>query len=86
MTSYANDSNTKQVLPINAIGKRAHLIKDVENFDGNRLFDNSWATTCSQPDISSFLRQLRYTDVNTLYNNLTPLQKQQLDSLLDQSF
>lgn len=87
MTSYADDGATKQVLPVNAVAKRAHLIKDVENFDGSRLFDNSWLTnSCSQSDISSFIRQLRYTDVQTLYNNLTPLQKQQLDILLDQSF
>jgi len=35
-----------QSMPIHAIGKRAELIKELENFKGNRLFDNSFDITC----------------------------------------
>ncbi len=34
-------TQTKLVMPIHAIARRAHLIKDAENFDGDRLLDNS---------------------------------------------
>jgi hypothetical protein len=33
-------------LPIHALGKRAHLIKESENYMGNRLLDNSWEISC----------------------------------------
>jgi hypothetical protein len=70
-------------LPIKALGKRAHLIKDVENFNGDRLLDNSWLPNeCEQPDVSNFVRQLRYTSVETIYDNLTTAQKEQLDALI----
>jgi hypothetical protein len=37
---------TKLVMPVHAIAKRAHLIKDAENLDGDRLLDNSWLPLC----------------------------------------
>lgn len=44
ITSY-NDK-TKIVLPNHGLARRAHLIQDIENYDGNRLLDNSWKTQC----------------------------------------
>lgn len=83
MTSYANQGKTRLILPILALGKRAHLIKDVENFDGNRLFDNSWLpSTCEDQETSQFIRQLHYLNTKDLYNNLTSLQKTEIALLI----
>jgi len=73
----------KQIMPIKAIAKRAHLIKDVENFDGDRLLDNSWLPQCPTEDITAFQRQLRYMDVQVIYDTLTQVQKDALEVLLD---
>lgn len=86
MTSYKGTvplGNQRILLPIKAIAKRAHLIKDVENFDGDRLFDNSWKpNTCEAPELTQFQRQIRYTDVETIYNNMTASQKAELALLI----
>lgn len=86
MQSYINDGVTKIILPNLVIGKRAHLIKDVENFDGNRLLDNSWLPlTCEEPEITTFHRQLRNATAQDIYDNLTEAQLDALDILIHQS-
>lgn len=78
-----NQGQQKLIMPIHALGKRAHLIKDVENFDGDRLIDNSWKPQqCEDPQVSKFIRQLRYTSAQDLYDNLTSTQLAQLDVLI----
>lgn len=82
MTSPSNDGTVKQILPTHAIGKRAHLISDTENFDGDRLLDNSWKPSCEIETLSVFQRQIRFTDIQVLYNLLTASQKVELSLLL----
>lgn len=78
-TSTKDQGVTKLILPILALGRKAHLIKDVENFDGDRLIDNSWKpTACESEDLTVFQRQLRYTSSQTLFDNLTAKQKSEL--------
>lgn len=73
----------KLILPIKALAKRAHLIKDVENFDGDRLLDNSWKpSACEQEQFTTFQRQLRYATAQTIYDNLTSAQISALDALI----
>ena len=37
----------KQVtLPVHAIGRRSHYILDAENFNGDRIIDNSYDISC----------------------------------------
>jgi len=86
MQTYANDARTKLILPNHALGKRAHLIKDAENFDGTRLLDNSWLpTTCEESELTTFYRQLRYTSAQDLLDNLTQTQIVELEMLLEDS-
>lgn len=86
MTSKKGQLPTGQetlIMPIKAIAKRAHLIKDIENYDGDRLENNSWLpNTCETPDMTAFQRQLRYTSVQTIFDSLTARQKQDLNALL----
>jgi len=84
MTSPANQGTEKLILPVHAIAKRAHLVKDVENFDGNRLLNNSWkANSCSNAEEDSkFIRQLKYSSVNFIYENLTQSQISALSQLI----
>lgn len=78
-----NQGQVKLKLPVHALGKRAHLIKDAENFDGDRLFDNSWKPLACEPESSNkFHRWLRYTTTQEIYDNLTELQRAQLLTLL----
>jgi hypothetical protein len=76
----------KQILQVHAIAKRAHLVSDVENFDGDKLFDNSWLTSCndltSSSSLTQFQRQLRHTSSQDIYDNLTSVQREQLALLL----
>ncbi len=81
-----NQGRPKLILPIHAIAKRAHLIKDVENFDGDRLLDNSWLpNSCEPVDSTAFHRQLKYATAQEIYDNLTSAQIIALDALMDQS-
>lgn len=74
------------ILPVKAIGKRAHLIQDTENYTGDRLLDNSWLpSACEAEDLPAFIRQLRYTSVTVIYNSLTNAQREALDELIDGS-
>lgn len=83
MTSYKDNGNTKIVLPVHAVAKRAHLITDVENFDGDRLLDNSWKPgSCDDPEMTKFQRQLRYSTSQYIYDNLTSTQRTELLALL----
>ncbi len=73
----------KLILPIHAIAQRAHLIKDVEDYDGTRLLDNSWLpNSCEPAEITTFNRQLKYANVIDVYNNLTDNQKIELEMYL----
>lgn len=87
MTSKTGSIQTGQqnlFLPTKAIAKRADLVKDVENYDGDRLLDNSWLPDdCEEQDISAFVRQLRYTNTQTIYDNLTAFQKTQMDAIIN---
>lgn len=72
------------ILPIKAVGKRAHLIKDTENYTGDRLLDNSWLPdACEDEDMTVFERQIKYSSAQTIFNSLTESQKIALDALLD---
>ncbi len=75
-------SQKELILPVHALARRAHLIKDVENLTGNRLLDNSWAVTCAPVELSAFERQLRYTSAQDIFNDLTDAQKIALAALL----
>ena len=83
MTQYAVQGQQKQILPLHAIAMRAHLIPDVENFDGDRLLDNSWLPNACEQDISSFIRQLKYTSAQDIYDNLTAEQLAALTVLIN---
>lgn len=78
-------SQTNIILPVHALAKRAHLIKDVENLQGDRLLDNSWAVTCAPAGLTKFQRQLRYAPVTYIFATLTEAQKVALAELLGQS-
>lgn len=83
MTSPAKQGAIKLILPVHAIAKRAHLIADVENFDGDRLLDNSWKSSmCEQDSLTKFQRQLRYSVAQEIYDNLTVAQRASLLALL----
>lgn len=87
MTSKTGSIQTGQqnlLLPIKAIAKRAHLVKDVENYDGDRLLDNSWLPDACESEIeSNFVRQLKYTNTQIIYDNLTAFQKTQMDAIIN---
>lgn len=73
----------KLLMPVHALAKRAHLIKDIENYDGDRLLDNSWLPdACQTEALTKFQRQLKYTPVSEIYSNLTPQQITDLDVLI----
>lgn len=74
---------TKLIMPVHAIAKRAHLIKDVENYSGDRLLDNSWLPdACETPDLTKFQRQLKYATAQDIFDNLTAQQITALDILI----
>lgn len=78
-----NQGQVKMKLPIHALAKRAHLITDAENFDGDRLFDNSWKPLqCDPEPVNKFYNWLKYTSSQEIYNNLTETQRSELLSLL----
>lgn len=87
MTSTIGQYGAQQqlILPVHAIAKRAHLIKDAENLRGDRLLDNSWSTTCFQEAFNKFQRQLRYAPVAFIFATLTDAQKVELAILLGAS-
>lgn len=47
-STVVDNTGKKQVinLPIHAVGKRSHLVKDAENYTGTRLLDNSFLPDC----------------------------------------
>lgn len=74
---------TKMLLPVHALAKRAHLIKDIENYDGDRLLDNSWLPdSCQAEQLTKFQRQLKYTSAQEIYDNLTTQQITDLETLI----
>jgi hypothetical protein len=73
-SSY-NGNGDKLTLPVKAVAKRAHLIKDAENFDGDRLFDNSWLPECPSTERSNLELQIKYADPIAIYNMMTPAQQ-----------
>ncbi len=79
-TVMNNSVPTVITLPVHAIAKKASHIKDAENFDGNKLFDNSWLSlsSCAPVVQSDFFRQLQYTPTQTIYDNLTSTQKTEM--------
>ncbi len=82
MTSY-NEAKQKLILPVHAVAMRAHLVPDVENFDGDRILNNSWLpNACGLEEFTKFQRQLRHTSTQDIYDNLTQLQNVQLRVLL----
>ncbi len=84
ITQYENQGKDKQILHLHAVAMRAHLISDAENFDGDRLFDNSWKhLACdAQPNVDGFLRKLKYSSVDYIYNNMTSVQQSALIDLI----
>ncbi len=89
MSSTRNSYREGQVrfeMPIKAIGKRAHLIKDAENYNGDRLLNNSWLPlACEDDEVVPFLRQLKYTDAQVIYDNLTSAQLEIIGELISGS-
>lgn len=82
-TKGQHGAQQKLVMPVHALAKRAHLVKDVENYVGNRLLDNSWLPLpCAPSELTAFQRQLRYSDAQTIFNNLTAAQIAALDELI----
>ena len=81
-TVVSNGVPTPIILPVHAIAKKAHHIKDAENFDGYKLLDNSWLPNiCQTEDLTAFERQVKNTNTQTLYDTLTSKQKNELDSI-----
>jgi hypothetical protein len=81
--SQIDQNGQRMYLPVHAVAKRAHLVRDVENLDGDRLLDNSWLPdVCEAPDLTTFQRQLKYTSVQTIYDTLTSAQKVALEDLI----
>lgn len=73
-------------MPMKALVKRAHLIEDSENFEGTRLYDNSWLNlgnmSCKTIDeLSQQERVIRYTDPQKIFNTMTNLQRIQMKGL-----
>ncbi len=86
MSSYKNKALIKQIMPIHAIAQRAHLIKELENFGGDRLVDNSWLPLpTEEAETTQFNRILKYTSAQDIYDNLTSIQIQQLNELINGS-
>jgi hypothetical protein len=86
MRSKINNGNEEIILPTHAMGVRAHLVKDAENYNGDRLLDNSWLpNACTVLDIDSFERQIKYTSSQTIFDYLTDLQKSEISVLLAES-
>jgi hypothetical protein len=84
MTSLINNGTEETILPVHAIGKRAHLIQEAENFNGDRLLDNSWLPNqCEVETFSAFKRQLRLKSAQEIYDSLTPNQLAELNSLIN---
>lgn len=82
----SNQTQTQLILPIRALAKKAHLIKDMENLVGDEYIDNSWLPdACEQEDVSGFVRQLRYTEVQDIYDSLTDNQKLELELMLSEN-
>lgn len=82
-TVMSNGVPTPIVLPIHAMAKKAHNIKDAENFDGDKLLDNSWLPNLCQVDqINDFQRRIKNTDVQEIYDQLTSQQKAELAIIL----
>lgn len=81
-----SQGQTQLILPIKALAKRAHLIKDAENYNGNRLLNNSWLPDeCQDNEVSTFVRQLQYTSAQIIYDNLSEAQIDALDVLIHES-
>lgn len=84
MVSRLSEGNadTPINLPIHAVAKRAHLVKDSENFSGNRLFDNSWINSdCNmkkKDSITKFERSIKYRAVQDIFDALTDDQKDEM--------
>lgn len=75
--------NQKIVLPVHALARRAHLVVDSENYNGDRLLNNSWLPdACQQEELTQFERQVRYNDPLDTYNAMTPSQQQELRDYL----
>lgn len=86
MSSYKNGAFVKQIMPVHGIAQRAHLIKAVENYNGDRLLDNSWLpASCEEPEVTQFNRMLKYTSVQDIYDNLTSVQITDLGELINGS-
>jgi hypothetical protein len=86
-TKAAGGGRQNNHMPMKAIVKRAHLIEDAENFDGNRFFDNSWIVSnmgCNTvAELTQQEKVIRYTDVNKIFDTMTNLQRIQIAPLFD---
>ena len=71
-------------LPVLATTLRAHLMADVENFDGDRLLDNSWdAIGCNVPaPVGKTTAAIRALSVENIYNELTEYQRVEMTNLM----
>jgi len=82
-------ADTPIQMPINAVAKRAHLVKDSENFSGDRLFDNSWIKdNCivgKIEGITDFERSIKYRGVQDIFDALTDDQKNEISNLLKEN-
>ena len=72
-------------LPVQGIGKRAHLILEAENFQGDRLFDNSFDVNIKSKDKittdDKLERFIKYTDTQEVFDLLTDRQKNEIATI-----
>jgi len=75
-------------MPVLATALRAHLMAGAENFDGDRLLDNSWdATGCDVPgEVEKTTAMIRALSVESIYNDLTEYQRTQMFNLMSGIF
>lgn len=72
-------------LPVQGIGKRAHLILEAENFSGNRLFDNSFDVCVESKNKvttdDKLERFIKYTGTQEVFDLLTDKQKNEMATI-----
>lgn len=80
------DTGTQVIkLPVQGIGKRAHLILESENFQGDRLFNNSFNMNVDSKNkvrtTDKLSRFVKYTETQEVFNLLTDSQKNEIATI-----
>lgn len=69
-------------LPVRAVAKRAHLTLGAENFNGDKLYDNSWLPACEDSQLNKKERIIRYSSTDEIWNLMSPLQRVDMTELM----